>query len=151
MTPQTCTPKQTVPGTLGQSFTVRPGHIDSVAVELFSSGQCHALARALADATGWPMAVVARQACVFATEGCYEEDEIAPDLCVCQPIHVVAVNPSGQYIDITGVYVPDPLEDYRIVPMSDRMWRHFTTAAYWRAPALEVARTFVAPVLASLA
>ncbi|MDW4912486.1 hypothetical protein [Streptomyces californicus] len=151
MTLQTCTPMQTVPGTEGRTFTIRPGHIDAVAVELFTEGQCHALARALADATGWPMAVVARQDCGFATEACYEEEDIAPDLCECQLRHVVAVSPSGQYVDITGVYVPDPLENYLIVPMSDRIWRHVTTSPFWRAPALQVARTFVAPVLASVA
>ncbi|MFF2228874.1 hypothetical protein ACFVV7_36775 [Streptomyces globisporus] len=142
--------EQIVPGIEGQTFAVRAGHIDSVAIELFTNGQCHAMAGALADATGWPLAVVARQECCWETDGCYEDDEIAPDLCVCQPEHVVAVHPNGQYIDITGVYVPDPLENYRIVPMSDRMWQHFTMSGRWRTPALEVARTFVPPVLASL-
>ncbi|NML55100.1 hypothetical protein HHL19_35775 [Streptomyces sp. R302] len=142
----------TVRGADGTSFALTPGHINEVARVAFTSGQCHALARAVSDATGWPMALLADDECIYDSDLC-GDDDIAEGLCACQLDHVVVVHPNGQHIDINGMFNPGAVPDYdgaRTVPMTAHLWQHLLDSPHWRPPALDVARTFVAPLLASL-
>lgn len=60
--------------------------ITSLDVERFTCGDCHLLARAIHELTGWPI-------CAFdAFDG--------PD------IHAFVRTPSGKYLDIEGVHAP---------------------------------------------
>lgn len=142
----------TIPGSFGQSFTVTPGHIDNTALRAFTSGQCHALARAVSDATGWPMALLVDDECAYDPDTCSDED-IAEELCACQLRHVIVIDPNGQHVDITGMHAPGSVpgwEGLRAVSMTEDLWRHITDSPDWRAPAMDVARTFVTPLIASL-
>ncbi|MFF3734062.1 hypothetical protein ACFYXM_28090 [Streptomyces sp. NPDC002476] len=143
---------ETIPGAFGQSFAVTPGRIDVAALEAFTSGQCHALARAVSDATGWPMALIIDDECAYDPDTC-GDDDIATGLCACQLQHVIVIRPDGQHVDITGAHAPGAVpgwEGLRAVPVTDDLWQHITDSPDWREPAMDVARTFVAPLLASL-
>jgi hypothetical protein len=135
-------PRAAVPGTgspdvlLSQAehraIAVTPGVLDERAIAAFGRGQCHALALALHDETGWPLRVL--------------EDEEA------DAVHVFVITPEGKALDAGGclgleefreVWMAEYLEDYsreRVAQM-----HHW---GGWREPDLETARTFVPAVLA---
>ncbi|MFI7087566.1 hypothetical protein ACIBUR_28720 [Streptomyces anulatus] len=141
----------TVPGADGTSYDLTTGQPDEAAVEAFTSGQCHAFARALSERFGWSMAVLAETECRLDPDLCSFEDTVG-GVCACQLSHVVAVRPDGAHVDITGVYLPGTVpfhEDDEVVVVTDAVWSHLTRAPGWRRPAIEIAHTFVDPALAA--
>ncbi|MDH6629385.1 hypothetical protein M2271_007221 [Streptomyces sp. LBL] len=152
MSLSTTAPTVTIPGAFGETFTVTPGRIDDAALRAFRSGQCHALARAVSDTTGWPMALIIDAECAYDPDLC-ADDDIAEGLCTCQLRHIVVVRPDGQHVDITGAHAPGTVPGYEgapATPLTEDLWQHLLNSADWRTPALHVARTFVAPLIASL-
>ncbi|WP_431984159.1 hypothetical protein [Streptomyces qinglanensis] len=142
----------TVPGTNGVSHTVTTGKLDETAHEVFLYGQCHTLARAMSDHTGWPMAVLINDDCHQDPALCTLDTDIG-GLCACQLEHVVTVRPDGALVDVTGAHMPDALPDYEgqeAVAVTEGIWSHITPSPLWRRPAVEVSRTFIPPLLASL-
>ncbi|MFI8932461.1 hypothetical protein ACIG3E_32955 [Streptomyces sp. NPDC053474] len=141
----------TVPGSDCATFTLTTGRLDDNARSAFRHGQCHALARALCERTGWTMAVVIAQHCVADPDAC--GDYLVHDICACQLEHLIAVRPDGVHVDITGAHLPGTLpgyEDQQAIPVDDHVWSFIERSPAWRRPALDVARTFVTPLLASL-
>jgi len=65
----------------GQNLTVRPGEINEDAEFLFTHGQCHSLAAAIYEKTGWPIVKLS-------TDSGWS--------------HCLAEMPSGQWLDIYG-------------------------------------------------
>ncbi|MEU0110672.1 hypothetical protein ABZ313_35650 [Streptomyces sp. NPDC006251] len=141
----------TLPGLNGAQHTVTLGVLDRAAKLAFSYGQCHALARALSEETGWPMAVLIDPACCQDADVC--DDVMFGDVCSCQFEHLVAVRPDGFHVDITGAFEPGTArgcEGKADVPVTDAMWEYLVHSPYWSPPAIEAARTFVAPLLTAL-
>ncbi len=108
-----------------ESCSVTAGLIDDRATYLFQSGQCHALALAGWEATGWPI--------VWLTSDEGPEPE---------PHHLMLVHPNNELVDITGLNDPvAKLQTFRRV--------HIVTAATvyghidcnWPTPAVSAART----------
>ncbi|GGX54508.1 hypothetical protein [Streptomyces noursei] len=142
----------TLPGTDGTSHTLITGQLDAAAREVFLHGQCHAFARALSDHTGWPMAVIIADDCALSPVLCAAED-VVEGVCTCQLEHVVAVRPDGAHIDITGAHLPGAVPRYEgqeAITLTDALWSHISRSPLWRRPAVDEARTFVAPLLATL-
>ncbi|MEV7885153.1 hypothetical protein ACWD3I_25490 [Streptomyces sp. NPDC002817] len=142
----------TVPGSDHHAYTVTTGRLDDRAREAFRHGQCHAFARALCDETGWKMAVILSGSCSADPDLCSMEP-VASDVCGCQLEHLVAVRPDGAHVDITGAHLPGTLQDYEdqeAVMVTDTLWAFILRSPAWRRPAIDVARTFVPPLLASL-
>jgi hypothetical protein len=71
-------------------YIVRPGVLDSRALLAFIQGQCHGLALALAERTGWPLVTI----------------ESADHTC----LHVCVERPDGFLIDITGAHTAAELQ-----------------------------------------
>lgn len=115
-----------------ESFTLTPGLIDGMAVGAFAQGQCHALALALHERTGWPVIVL-------------EDDE-------ADAIHFAVQTPDGRALDITGCHdleefqegwgaaylEPDP-DGYRAA--------NAHRSGSFRTPRTDVADLFVGPVM----
>ncbi len=125
-------------GSEGSTYTVTPGVIDDEARSAYISGQCHALALALHEATGWQ---------IWGSED--EEFDI---------VHVAVRDPQGRFHDITGRYdVDDYLEEEHcgayggdadfLVQLHPDEVRAFGDEEGWREPDLETARSFVRPLL----
>lgn len=129
--------------------TVTVGVIDEHAVTAFRNGQCHALALAIAERTGWPIVAIGPNEC------CYDEDCVdagdSSGLCFCQVQHLAVERPDGWLVDIEG---PRPLEDFILASadpsideihtlapdrLEDIVWR----SEAWRRPDVVVARGFV--------
>lgn len=64
----------------------------------------------------------------------------------------MAVRPhDGALVDITGANRADSVgPGYRVIPMTAALEEHIAADRQWAAPNLEVARTFVRPLLNSL-
>ncbi|MGW0562866.1 hypothetical protein ACWDZ4_20160 [Streptomyces sp. NPDC003016] len=142
----------TVPGQWHKRFTVTTGRLDDAARKAFTNGQCQAMARALADATGWPMAVLVEPECKFDPDQC-GYGSVVEDVCACQLVHLVVVRPDGALIDIDGAHAPGAVPGAKglvAVEADEALWRFVSSSPHWRRPALAVARTFVAPLLAYL-
>ncbi|MEU6331554.1 hypothetical protein ABZ851_30385 [Streptomyces sp. NPDC047049] len=142
----------TLPGTDGASHPLVTGQLDDSAREVFLHGQCHAFARALSDHTEWPMAVIIDYECSQNPDLC-ASDPVAEAVCTCQLDHVVAVRPDGAHVDITGAHLPGALPDYEgqeAIPVTNALWSHISRSPLWRRPAVDVARTFVVPLLSTL-
>lgn len=71
-------------------YIVSPGLLDSRALLAFTQGQCHGLALALAERTGWPLVKI----------------ESADRTC----LHVCVERPDGFLVDITGAHTAGELE-----------------------------------------
>ncbi|WP_432156119.1 hypothetical protein [Streptomyces sp. bgisy153] len=144
----------TVLGASGAQFQVTPGRLDESARTAFTQGQCHALARAVAETTGWQTVVLAERKCADGYDTCGMGDAVADGLCICQLAHVAAVRPhDGYLIDARGAHDPQDVraeERLDIVPMSPALWQLIDTAPSWRDPDMPVARTLVRPLLDSL-
>jgi hypothetical protein len=141
-----------VRGQDGERFPLTTGLLDDRARDAFLHGQCHALARVLSDACDWPMAMLISDHCGQDPDLC-SPDEVAPGVCVCQLEHLVVVHPDGLHIDIDGAHLPGTVpgyEDQECIAVDERLWSHLLRSPNWRRPALDVARTFVGPVLRSL-
>lgn len=114
-----------------QAMLVTPGVIDAAAHAAFSSGQCHALAVALHDQTGWPLRAI-------------EDDDT--DI-----VHVYVETPDGAALDIAGVHrnrdeyvsawgsYDEPIDREQLLDLVD--------SGGWREPNLEAAASFVPTVL----
>jgi hypothetical protein len=140
-------PQVTIPGTWGGQHTVTLGHLDDAARFAFAHGQCHALARAVTDATGWPLAALIDDACYCETCAMFD------GVCAHRVAHLIAVHPDGRHVDIAGAHRPGMVpecEGKDAVPVTDDMWAYLVASPSWRPPATDAARTFVAPLLASL-
>ncbi|MFE5847214.1 hypothetical protein ACFQ7N_36905 [Streptomyces niveus] len=133
---------------------VTTGQVDADAVHAYLYGQCHALAQAISEATGWEMAALATVdcCCVVPYVAPCRAAPVGANVRACQPEHVMAVRPSdGAFVDITGARPADCVPPgYRAVPMTAALAAHIATNWAWAAPNVEVARTFVEPLLNSL-
>jgi hypothetical protein len=145
-------PGQTVTALDGarHPMTITAGRIDEAVTRLYNEGQCHALALALAAATGWGTAALAASECVQDPDiaACSQAD-IEPGLCGCQIDHLVAVRPDGALIDIEGAHFGTVrgYEDRSLVPMTEALWRDVLFSPDWRRPDLNLALSFVPPLL----
>ncbi|MFE6272254.1 hypothetical protein ACFVQ9_26075 [Streptomyces goshikiensis] len=144
----------TVLGANSTTYDVTPGRLDDAARELFNNGQCHAFAAALAETTTWPTAAVIHPECADNYDACGMGNKIADGVCICQIGHVVAVRPDGALIDIDGVNSPTDIHnspEHALAPMTDALWKLIDNASTWRDRDMAVARTFVQPLLDSIA
>ncbi|MFJ5142977.1 hypothetical protein [Streptomyces sp. NPDC088707] len=144
----------TVPGVFHAQHSVTTGQLNDAARKAFTSGQCHAMARALSEATGWPMAVLVDNECSYDPDDCGYEP-VVEDVCTCQLVHLVVMRPDGFHVDINGAHAPGTVpgaEGRDVVLANEGLWQFLNGASpHWRRPALAVARTFVKPLLDSLA
>jgi hypothetical protein len=92
-----------LPGTRNRLYRVTVGLIDIWAQDAYTRGQCHALARALNAATGWPIMVLGSPVCEQSRTGRPLDCAPYPDgLCACQPVHLAVRMPDGRFLDIHG-------------------------------------------------
>lgn len=144
----------TVLGADGAQFQVTPGRLDESARTAFTEGQCHALARAVAETTGWQTVALADRECADQYDSCGMGDAVADGLCICQLAHLAAVRPhDGYLIDAGGAHDPQDAsaeKDVDIVAMSPALWKLIDTHPTWRDPDMPVARSMVGPLLNSL-
>ncbi|MFF0754472.1 hypothetical protein [Streptomyces sp. NPDC004267] len=143
----------TVPGAFHTQYPVTTGRLDDAARDAFTSGQCHAMARALSEATGWPMFVLVDDECSYDPDDCGCEP-VVEDVCTCQLAHVVVVRPDGFHVDISGAHAPGTVPGFEgraAVAVNEGLWQFLDDGSlHWRRPAVAVARTFVKPLLDSL-
>lgn len=141
-----------LPVTNDTTAAVTVGTVDTDAVTAYTNGQCHALALALAERTGWPLVAIGHP------EPCHMDDcPVGADgMCDCQIEHVAVQRPDGSILDIEGVsprsaYVDDDDPDFdelfaiapeRLEKLAGDGW------ASWPDPDLVTARGFVDVVLA---
>ncbi|MEV7157012.1 hypothetical protein AB0N77_20670 [Streptomyces misionensis] len=144
----------TVLGADNVQFHVTPGRLDATARAAFTQGQCHALARAVAETTGWPIVVLADRECADDYDSCGMGNAVADGLCICQLSHLAAVRPDDGYlIDADGAHDPQDVRSegrFDIVPMSPALWKLVDTHPTWRDADMPVARSLVGPLLDSL-
>ncbi|MFI5864558.1 hypothetical protein [Streptomyces sp. NPDC051546] len=140
----------TVIGQWHRAFEITPGHLDDTAREAFTHGQCHAFARALNSATGWP-------ALGLLTSDCDGQDLMCGDHggrnCPCRIGHIVCLRPDGAHVDIKGAHRPFRVPDCQnadSLPMTGDLWQAIEEATTWRDANMHVARSMVAPLLACL-
>ena len=124
-----------VAGANGAEFHVRPGVFDMEALAAFTGGQCHALALALHERTGWPIV------------GLYRDSEDGGELvCPANLSHLLVQRPDGQLMDIEGAGEPAGLiaePDWEcLAPVDVETVRQLHTTGPWRAPEIELARSF---------
>lgn len=117
------------------NVTLNCGEIDHTAIEVFTMGQCHALALALNQRTQWEIA------------GIYSEDDMANPSDERTPKHVICVSPYG-FVDIEGIgaNVRWMKPGYEIYSIPRKTVLDFENRDYIR-PNLIVAESFVDPVL----
>lgn len=130
------------------TLPVTAGVRDHDAVLAFKSGQCHALALAMHERTGWPIVSVGAEECCY-DEDCPDDDD-SDGVCSCQIQHLAVQRPDGHLVDIEG---PKPEEDFMeaqgdpdwtIKPVpDDRLEDIVRWDDSWRRPNVAVARTFV--------
>lgn len=131
------------------TVTVTAGVVDDAARSLFRQGQCHALALALWEATGWTIVAETSPYCSF-DEDCL--DMFDDGMCGCQLEHLMVRDPDGWVYDICGQHDPDGVcdDDNELVEVSaghlDDICVH---SRFWRRPDVVLARSFVPHVLAS--
>jgi len=114
-----------------QRRRVTPGELDAAAVEAYTQSQCHALALVLHEATGWPLV------------GDFDPDERS-----MVPRHVLVRRSDGTFVDVLrAAYGQNRLwgHDQRELTASD-VWS-LVRLGHMVPPDLELARSFVAPVL----
>lgn len=139
----------TVLGQWHRTFEVTPGRLDDAARKAFANGQCHAIALALSEVTGWPTTALL-------TSDCYEIESMCTgdeDECPCRIGHIVVTQPDGAHVDINGAHTPGTVpncENSPAVPMTAAHWKAIRSTPTWRDADMPVARTFVKPLLASL-
>lgn len=111
--------------------TVTLGVLDSNAVYAYSNGQCHALAMALHELTGWSLA---------------EYDLDTGDWCD-HPNHWAVLTPSGSRLDIKGIS-PNPDKWGPAEPSSEDRWLECLDCCYAQ-PDMGTARLFAQLVLST--
>ncbi|WP_433860224.1 hypothetical protein [Streptomyces kronopolitis] len=140
----------TVLGQWHRTFEVTPGRLDDAAREAFTTGQCHALALALHEVTGWPTTALLTSDCFGNDSMCTGVDE---DECPCRIGHVVVTRPDGAHVDITGAHTPGTVPDCEDAPaivMTEEHWQAIRSRPTWRDADMPLAHTFVRPLLAEL-
>ena len=119
-----------------QTILIPKGKITPSVVKAFTSGQCHALALALHEHTGWGI--------VGLFDVDYDDDKYGT------PNHVAVQSPDG-LVDIKGLgaehrwhgLTPFPVTKKQVLTYSDReLWD-----SYYLEPQLAVAEEYVKPVL----
>ncbi|MFD0352953.1 hypothetical protein ACFVHW_04275 [Streptomyces sp. NPDC127110] len=131
-------------------FEVTPGRLDDVARKAFTHGQCHALALALSEVTGWPATALLTSDCFDAEAMCANG---SGDECPCRIGHIVVTRPDGAHVDITGAHTPGTIpgyEDAETLPMAEVHWNALASSSAWREADMPAARMFVKPLLAEL-
>jgi hypothetical protein len=134
------------------SVTVSAGVIDEASELLFTNGQCHALALALFEQTGWRP--------VLLIEPCVDDEDCSwetPDVCSCQIVHVVSEDEQGKLWDIYGPSTFDELldrydgHDYMslLYPDAATLEQVLVFDESWRRPAVFAARAFIEPLLSA--
>jgi hypothetical protein len=129
--------------------SLTPGELDGAARTAFMHGACAALAIALHDATGWPLAMV--------TDAWNVEGGVAGG---GSALHWIVRHPSGRFVDVGGFHSEADLVD-EFEPHADEEGAAIGTASRddaveWYVEAqgepipLRLAATFVAPLLAYL-
>lgn len=119
-----------VAGAEHRTFHLAPGVLDEPARACLLQGQCHALALALHEQTGWPIRAVVD-----------EQDDIR---------HLVVEAPDGRLLDASGAHPRQAMAEAweaEIAPLDAERARGLEAEGTWRAPALELARSMVAPAL----
>lgn len=126
----------------GAKTEIPKGKITKKVEAVFTMGQCHALALALHEETGWPLAGTFRigvdldddNEVIYAPNGTIQRT----------PSHVVVLSPYGP-VDIKGI--SDSFQGIeRIIPISKEHVMHFKEIDYLE-PNLAVAQEYVKPVL----
>ncbi len=108
------------------------GVIDEAATYVFSRGQCHALALAVHQLTGWPIKGV----------GDYSDSPLSPGHCInYSPTHKV-------YMDIRGIR-PKPHSTYKVVNRRIHP-KHIGNMAGYLEPNIEAAIPFAKTLLRQL-
>lgn len=126
-----------LPGSDGAIYPVTPGLIDADSRAAYLHGQCHALALALNETTGWDI---------------WGSQDGELDI-----VHVAVRAPDGRFLDITGLHAP---KDYLKLDQNDLVMdldffepldaeevRAYAEDPDWRDPDVETARSFVMPLL----
>jgi hypothetical protein len=147
----------TVPGTGSRSFLIEPGRRDEQAVTAFTNGQCHALAFALHEATGYPLFLLMEPGCNLDPycRPVFSDDR---DGCCCEIIHVAVMTPDGRWLDISGAHPvvefvagwqqQHEMHDLWTCPATEQALAWIARSSLWQPPATDLARTFVAAILA---
>lgn len=130
------------------TLPVTVGVRDEDAIRAFKSGQCHAIALALHERTGWPIVSVGDESCCY-DEDCPDDDD-SNGVCSCQIQHLAVRRPDRYLVDIEG---PKPEDDFMeaqgdpewtIKPVpDDRLEDLVRWDDSWRRPNMAVARAFV--------
>jgi hypothetical protein len=110
---------------------VTPGKIDANACEVYSFGQCHALALALHQETSYPIVA------------CLSEEG--------NPDHYAVQLPDGRILDIEGAKEAEEVLEYgeTLKPYTSKELERDVEKYQLNSPNLEVARSFVEPLLES--
>ena len=134
--------------------TVTVGVIDEASIRAYRNGQCHALALALAERTGWKVVAIGPSECFYDPD-CPEDNDSA-GMCECQLRHLAVQAPDGRLADIEGLRpledfllsCPDPEGDVVLPVAEDRLVDIISTNRCWRRPDMATARGFVDAALA---
>lgn len=127
----------------GAKTEIPKGKITKKVEEVFTRGQCHALALALHEETGWPLAGTFRIGVDLDDDN---EVIYAPNGTIRRtPSHVVVLSPYGP-VDIKGIRDSFEGVENRIIPISKEHVMHFKEIDYLE-PNLAVAQEYVKPVL----
>lgn len=119
-----------VAGTEHRTYRLKAGVLDDAAIVCFTQGQCHALALALRERTGWGLVGVRD----------WEEDLI----------HVAVLTPEGRVLDATGVHEQESFAeawDGELEEVSADLVEWLPGSGTWREPALAPARELAGAVL----
>ena len=111
-------------------FVLKEGELDCGALLAFTGGQCHGLALALHERTGWPLVAVDEP-----TGAC---------------AHVCVRRPDGLLVDVTGAHTVDEMEAARGGTLRDiehSAIGELETKHSWAPAAVDPARSWVDPVL----
>lgn len=84
----------------GRRAHITTGVINDEAIAAYTTGQCHALAFALAVQTGYPLVAIGDIECCF-DEDCAQFPE-SWGWCGCQVTHLGVLTPQNMFLDIRG-------------------------------------------------
>lgn len=129
---------------------VTVGIIDAAARQAFTQGQCHALALALVEATGWKLCWTGSSECAYDEDCCDYPEEWG--WCPCQVGHLLVETGNGVYVDIDGQHTAAEIAagEEVVVPITAEQLSFVLLDPCWREPDIHVARGFVSAVLAQL-
>lgn len=151
------TPQVAITGADKRTWHVTPGTLDDAAREVLRSGQCHALARAVSERTGWPMVAAIDQECSYNSGIGHADITVAGQaICSCQFNHVLVEGPDGRLLDADGWHTTDDLdENLSFMPQAylrgnanaNTVIDRLVDRGEMREPADDVAATFVTALL----